>query len=210
MAIALMLATLRRLSTFDRAMRRGEGWSLVGALQDDVGELGGKVVGIVGYGAVARVLAPILEGFGARVLYTSRSPRPDARAEWRGLPELLAESDIVSLHVPLTDETAGLLDGKTIRLMKRGAILINTARGPLVDADALLEALRDGHIGAAGLDVYPEEPVPADSALLALDNVVLTPHVAWLTPETFDRSFAIAAENCRRLGTGEPLLNRVV
>jgi phosphoglycerate dehydrogenase-like enzyme len=210
MTIALMLAALRRLPTFDRAMRRGDGWGLVGALQDELGELGGKVVGIVGYGAVARALVPILQGFGARVLYTSRSTHSDAAAEWRPLQDLLAESDIVSLHVPLTNQTDRLLDEEAIGRMKPGAILINTARGPLVDAVALVSALRSGHIAAAGLDVYAEEPVPADSPLLDLDNVVLTPHVAWLTPETFDRSFAVAVQNCRRLAGNEPLLHRVV
>jgi phosphoglycerate dehydrogenase-like enzyme len=156
------------------------------------------------------MLAPVLRALGARVLYTATKPKADAVAEWRELPELLAESDIVSLHVPLTAETERLIHGAALQSMKSGALLINTARGGLVDQNALIEALRSGRLLGAGLDVYDQEPVPADCPLLKMDNVVLQPHVAWLTPETLGRSLAVAMENCRRLRDGEELLHRVL
>ena len=132
---------------------------------------------------------------GARVLYTARSPKPGARGEFRALPDLLAESDIVSLHLPLTPETANLIDRKAIARMKPGAILVNTARGGLVDEGDLIEALIHGRLAAAGLDVFVREPIAHDNALLTMDNVVVAPHVAWLTPETLERSLGVATEN---------------
>jgi phosphoglycerate dehydrogenase-like enzyme len=126
------------------------------------------------------------------------------------LEALLAEADVVSLHLPLTRETASLIDTAALARMKPGAILINTARGGLVDPVALAAALRAGKLAGAGLDVFAQEPVDPSAPLLGLPNVVLTPHIAWLTTGTFDRSFSLAAENCRRLVAGEPLLHRVV
>jgi phosphoglycerate dehydrogenase-like enzyme len=174
-----------------------------------VGELGGRIVGLVGYGAVPRILTPMLSALGARVLYTATARKPDAQAEWRDLDGLLAESDIVSLHLPHDDATGGLMDRAAFARMKPGAVFINTARGGLVDQAALVDALVDGRLLAAGLDVFDREPVPADCPLLALDNVVVQPHVAWLTQETLGRSLAVAMENCRRLRDGEDLLHRV-
>ena len=209
-ALMLMLTVLRRARDLDAATRAGDGWRLDPALFDDVGEIGGRTVGLVGYGAVPTLLAPVLRALGARVLYTATRSKTDAAAEWRALPQLLAESDIISLHVPLTADTECLIDGLALARMKRGAVLINTARGGLVDQNALIAALRSGQLLAAGLDVYDREPVPADLALLEMDNVVLQPHVAWLTPETLGRSLAMAMENCRRLRDGEELLHRVL
>lgn len=209
-ALLLMLGALRRSSTYDRATRAGMGWSLGGEIPDTLGELGGRTVGLIGYGAVPRILAPILEALGARVLYTARRPHDDAVGVWRELPELLAESDVVSLHVPQTPETERLINAETLAWMKPGAVLVNTARGGLVDEPALVAALESGQLRAAGLDVFAEEPVDPANPLLALENVILAPHIAWLTPETFERSFAVAAENCRRLRDGRSLLNRVV
>jgi phosphoglycerate dehydrogenase-like enzyme len=211
MTLLLMLAALRRLPAVDRATREGQGWVTGPALQDHYGELGGKTVGLVGYGAVPAILAPILRAMGAKVLYTARQQRPDAAAEWRTLPALLAEADIISMHVPDTPETHGIIDAAAIARMKPGAIFVNTARGGLVDEPALVAALESGHLRAAGLDVFAQEPVKAaGNPLLALDNVVLAPHLAWLTIETFDRSLAVAVENCRRLAAGEKLLHQVV
>jgi len=116
---------------------------------------------------------------------------------------------VVSLHVPLTEETQGLLDARRLALMKPGAVLVNTARGALVDETALLTALESGRLGGAGLDVFASEPLAPDHPLLARQDVVLAPHVAWLTGETLDNSLSVAVENCRRLGAGEPLLHRV-
>lgn len=207
LTLALMLATLRRVPRFDAALRRGV-WSDP-LMQDGLGELGGRTVGLVGYGAIPRLLAPVLAALGCRVLYTARSPRADAVGEPRPLEALLAEADVVSLHVPLTPETDRLIDARALAAMRPGAVLINTARGSLVDQPALIEALRTGHLAAAGLDVFALEPLAAGDPLLSLPNVVLTPHIGWLTTGTFDRSFALAAENCRRVAAGGELLHRV-
>jgi phosphoglycerate dehydrogenase-like enzyme len=207
LTLALMLAVLRRLPRFDAAMRRGA-WSDP-ELQDGIGELGGRTVGLVGYGAIPRLLAPVLAALGCQVIYTARSARPDAAGEYRRLDELLAEADVVSLHLPLVPETERLIDRAALARMKPGAVLINTARGGLVDQAALTEALAGGRLAGAGLDVFAHEPHDASEPLFRLPNVVLTPHIAWLTTGTFDRSFALAAENCRRLAAGEPLLHRV-
>ena len=210
LTLALMLATVRRLPLFDAAMRDGSAWALDPTVHDDLGELGGRTVGLVGYGAVPRLLAPVLNALGCNLLYTARVQHADALGEFRSLTTLLAEVDILSLHVTLTSETRHLIDSAAIRRMRRGAVLINTARGELVDQAALTEALRDGHLAAAGLDVLVEEPPNPAELLLTLPNVVVTPHIGWLTTGTFDRSFALAAENCRRLAVGETLLHRVV
>jgi phosphoglycerate dehydrogenase-like enzyme len=210
MTLALMFACLRRLVTLDAATRQGRGFALPTDDQLALGELGGRTVGLVGFGAVPQRLAPVLCALGARVLFWNRSARTSAHAEQVPFDELLRRTDILSLHLPLVPETARLLDAAAIARMKPGAVLINTARGGLVDEAALAEALRSGRIAAAGLDVFAEEPPPPDHPLFALDNVVLAPHVAWLTPETWERSLAVAVENCRRLAAGEPLLGRVV
>ncbi len=208
--LLLMLACLRRVTTFDALTRRGEGWSWPLAMQDRLGELAGRTVGLAGYGAVPQMLAPVLRAMGARVIYANRSEKPDAAGERVGKEQLLAEADILSLHMPLTEETRHWLDREAIGRMKRGAILVNTARGGLVDEAALMEALAGGRLLAAGLDVFAEEPTPADNPLLRLENVVLAPHVAWFTRETLERSLAIAAGNIRRLREGGELMHRVV
>lgn len=210
MALGLMLACLRRLPQLDAATRAGLGWQRPAGEMDDFGEIAGRTVGLVGYGAVPALLAPILGAMGAETLYWSRSTKPGAAARFTPLPELLAASDIVSLHLPLLPETAGLIDARALARMRPGSILINTARGGLVSEPALIEALRCGHLRAAGLDVFQEEPLPSGHPLLGLGNVVLAPHLAWLTPETLARSIAVAAENARRLRQGAPLLHRVV
>jgi phosphoglycerate dehydrogenase-like enzyme len=209
MTLLLMLAALRCIVQLDRATRHGQGWNLKPEVFDRVGELCGRTVGLVGYGEVPRRLAPALQALGAHVLYTATSPKAGALAQWRTLDELLSESDVVSLHLPLTVATANLLNDAAFTRMKRGVVLINTARGGLVDEAALHAALRDGRLGAAGLDVFASEPVAADHFLFEYDNVVVAPHVAWLTPETLERSLGIAIENCTRLREGRPLLNQV-
>lgn len=210
MTLLLMLACLRRLPMLDRATREGRGWKLNSDLQDSYGELAGKTVGLVGFGAVARMLAPVLQAMHARVIYTDLKPDASMPDQFRELPELLRESDIVSLHVPLTPATANLINKERLATMRPGAVLINAARGGLVEQDALYESLKTGHLGAAGLDVFAAEPIPQDEPLLRLDNVVLAPHLAWLTTGTLERSLRVAVENCRRLTTGEPLLHQVV
>jgi phosphoglycerate dehydrogenase-like enzyme len=210
MTLLLILATLRLVTELDRLTRAGKGWEFHAELPDDLGELGGRTVGLVGFGAVARCLAPMLQAIGAEVLYTSRRAKPDAPVPFLPFREMLPVVDVLSLHVPLTPDTTGMIDAAALAAMKRGSVLINTARGPLVDEGALREALASGHLRGAGLDVFSREPVGADNPLLALPNVVATPHLAWLTTETLERSLAVIAENCRRLAAGQPLLHRVV
>jgi len=210
MTMLLMLATLRRLAELDRLTRAGQGWALDPEVADDLGELSGRTVGLVGFGSVARHLLPILDAFGATVLYTTRRPAPDLPTRFRPFRELLPIVDVLSLHLPLTSETTAMIDAAALASMKRGSILINTARGQLVDQTALVEALSSGQLRGAGLDVFSREPVAVDDPLLALPNVVVTPHLAWLTAETLERSLAVIAENARRLRTGEALLHRVV
>ena len=207
MTLLLMLSALRRVNRLDAAARTG--WHLPPAFQDHAGEVCGRTVGLVGYGAVPRRLAPMLQAMGARVLYASRSPKPEAVGERVPLDTLLGASDVVSLHVPLAPDTERLVDAGAIARMKPGAVLVNTARGGLVDEAALVEALGSGRLGAAGLDVFETEPAAAGNPLFELDNVVCSPHVAWLTRETLERSLAVAVENCRRLEAGDDLLHRV-
>jgi phosphoglycerate dehydrogenase-like enzyme len=199
MTLLLMLACLRRLPSLHASVK-GADWKAAWALQDGLGELGGKTVGLVGYGAVARLLHPILAAMDANVLYWSRSAR---NVE---LNSLIASADIVSLHLPLTPDTQGFLDP---RKMRAGAILVNTARGGLVGEAALLEALGSGHLAAAGLDVFASEPLPPGHRLLQLKNVVVAPHLAWLTQETLERSIAAALRNVDNLRAGLPLEHRV-
>jgi phosphoglycerate dehydrogenase-like enzyme len=208
--LALMFAALRRLVSFDAATRRGDGWNWDAEVQDQLFELGGRCVGLVGYGSIPRVLAPILIALGAEVIYYARSPKPDAIGEFTPLPELITRADIVSLHVPLDSTTRHMIDAKALATMKPGAVLVNTARGGLVDEAALIAALQTGPLRAAGLDTFEQEPTPRDNPLLRLDNVVVMPHVAWLTTDTLDRSLVVAVENCRRVASGEGLLHQVV
>lgn len=205
--VLLMLAALRRLPALDAATRAGTGWPSDPTLGETVRDIGGCTVGLVGYGNVATRVERIVTAMDARVVHTST--RDDGTPGWRSLPDLLAESDIVSLHLPLTDATRGLLGREALASMKPDAVLVNTSRGPIVDEDALAEALRAGTLAAAGLDVFAVEPVPADNPLLTLDNVVLTPHVTWYTADTMRRYLQVAVDNCERLRDGRDLANLV-
>jgi phosphoglycerate dehydrogenase-like enzyme len=205
--VLLMLAALRRLTELDRATREGMGWPSDPSLGETVRDIGGCTVGLVGYGNIAKSVETIVTAMGARVLHTST--RDDGHPGWRPLPDLLTQSDIVSLHLPLTDDTASMLDRAALDLMKPDAVLVNTSRGAVVDEHALVDALRAGRLAAAGLDVFAVEPIPADHPLLDLDNVVLTPHVSWYTVDTMRRYLAEAVDNCRRLRDGQPLANVV-
>ncbi|MBN9509546.1 MAG: 2-hydroxyacid dehydrogenase [Alphaproteobacteria bacterium] len=210
MTLLLILAALRRLPLLDAATRAGEGWALDPSLQDQFSELGGLTVGLVGYGAVPQALAPLLQAFGCRILYTASGRKTGVLGSYRRLSALLAQSDVVSLHLPLTAKTERIMDAAAFAQMKSGAVLVNTARGGLVDHAALVAALESGRLGAAGLDVFAQEPPAPDDPLFAFPNVVVAPHVAWLTTGTFDRALAKAAENCRRLAQGKRLLHQVV
>jgi phosphoglycerate dehydrogenase-like enzyme len=210
MTLALIFATLRRIPYFDALVRDGDGWRPDLDIVDRMGEVAGRTVGFLGYGGVPTRLAPVLKALGAEIIFTARSPKPDAVGRAVELDQLLSESDILSLHAPLTDATRNLLDASALARMKPGAILINTARGELVDQAALTAALTEGRLGAAGLDVFNREPVDPAEPLLALSNVVLAPHMAWLTRETLARSLDVAFDNCVRLRDGRPLVNQVV
>jgi len=206
--VLLMLATLRRLPALDRATRAGTGWPTDPTLGETVRDIGGCVVGLVGYGNIAKRVEAIVTAMGATVRHTnSRGPAGDP--SWRPLPELLAESDVVSLHVPLTASTHGLLGEAELARMKPGSILVNTARGAIVDEPALVRALRDGPLGAAGLDVFSTEPVGPQNPLLAMDNVVVSPHVTWYTADTMARYLTMAVDNCARLLEHRPLAHVV-
>ncbi|HET7073431.1 MAG TPA: 2-hydroxyacid dehydrogenase [Mycobacterium sp.] len=205
--VMLMLAALRRLLALDRAVRHGSGWPADPELGETVRDIGSCTVGLVGYGNIAKRVGDIVAAMGASVLHNTT--RDDGRPGWRQLPELLAACDIVSLHVPLTTETHHLLSRDALARMKPTAVLVNTARGAIVDEEALVDALRGGRLAAAGLDVFEVEPVAPDNPLLGLDKVVLTPHVAGFSADSMRRYLTEAVANCRRLRDGEPLANVV-
>ena len=205
--VLLMLAVLRRLPSLDRATREGRGWPSDPTLGETVRDIGGCTVGLVGYGNIAKQVEKIVTAIGAKVLHTST--RDDGTPGWRPLAELLADSDIVSLHLPLTEKTSALLNADNLALMKRDAVLVNTSRGAIIDEVALVDALREGRLAGAGLDVFTKEPVADDNPLLALDNVVVTPHVTWYTADTMRRYLAEGVDNCRRLHAGQDLVNLV-
>jgi glyoxylate reductase len=201
-AMALLLAVARRVVDGDRVVRAG-GWKAVDPAFMLGTEVTGKALGIVGFGRIGQAVARRAHGFGMVVLYAS--PRQVTFAEGRRVPleTLLAESDFVSLHTPLTAETESLLSRERIARMKRGAIVVNTARGAVVDDAALAEALAAGHLGGAGLDVFRDEPrVPA--TYLGLENVVLTPHLGSGTRETRAAMARLVLEDVLRVAKGEP------
>lgn len=205
--IALLLAALRRLPEYHDAMRAGRGWQVDPLVGETCGEVAGRTVGLVGYGSIARRVERVLLALDATVLHTTLTD--DGTPTWRPLDELLAASDVVSLHVPLTPDTTGLLNADRLARLRPGTVLVNTARGGLVDQPALVEALRTGRLAAAGLDVFADEPTQPDDPILSCPRVVLTPHVAWLTGETLARCLERAVENCHRLHTGEEPADRV-
>jgi glyoxylate reductase len=193
LAVGLMLAAGRRMAEADARVRRDR-WT--GSEEEILGrELTGATVGLVGFGRIARRVGELLRCFEVQLLFSARSDTPSpAGAERRELPELLSGSDYVSLHVPLTPATRHLIDAKALATMKRGAILVNTSRGGVVDTNALIDALRARHLGAAGLDVYENEPhVPR--GLRELPNTVLLPHVGSATAATRNAMARLCAEN---------------
>ena len=204
---ALILAITRRLSEGERVVRRGEwkGWAfdyMLGA------ELRGKQLGLVGLGRIASAVAARASAFGVRVAYTSRSDRNLPGAEQMSLDQLLNTSDIVSLHVPLTPETRHLIDKKALARMKRSAYLVNTARGPVVDEEALAWALQQRLIAGAALDVYEQEP-KIHPDLLPLENVLLVPHLGSGTIETRTAMAMLAADNVVAVLSGRPPLTPI-
>ena len=191
--IALMWAAARGIAQMDREMRAGN-W-----LREDGMQLTGKTLGLIGFGGIAAEVARIALGSGMRVLAWNRTPKSFAGVEFVDLDTLLAQSHGVSLHLLLNDETRGFLSSQRIAAMKPGVILVNTARGALVDEAAMMSALKSGHIRHAGLDVFNIEPLPADHPLTKLPNVTLSAHSAFRTPEASENLIEAAWQHCRRI-----------
>jgi glyoxylate reductase len=207
LTLALILAVRRRIVEGDARVRRGE-WSASWADGFVAEELSGSTLGIVGLGGIGRAVARRARGFDLRVLYTQRTRVETDLGEFRELDELLAESDIVTVHVPLTPETHGLLDARRLALLRDGASLVNTARGEIVDEAALSAELVSGRL-RAGLDVFAHEPhVPEE--LLELPNVALTPHLGTSTRQTREAMTRLVVDNVLAFERGEPLLTPVV
>jgi D-3-phosphoglycerate dehydrogenase / 2-oxoglutarate reductase len=195
-AIALMWAAARGLAAMDREMRAGN-W-----LREDGMQLTGKTLGLIGFGGIAAETARIAAGSGMRVIAWNRTPKTAAGVEFVSLDELLAQSDVISLHLLLNDETRSFVSRGHIARMKPGVLFINTARAAIVDEAAMIEALKSGHIRHAGLDVFNVEPLPPDHPLTRLPNVTLSAHSAFRTPEANENLIRAAWEHCRRIAKG--------
>jgi D-3-phosphoglycerate dehydrogenase len=198
--LAMLLAHARALPTFDREVRAGR-WSYRAAIPRR--RLAGQVLGIVGFGAIGRALAPKVQALGMRVVAHSRRAVDAAGVAFLPLDALLAQADFVSIHVPLASETKGMIGARELALLKPSAFLINTARGGVIDQPALVAALRERRIAGAGLDVTDPEPPPPDDPLRALDNVILTPHVAWYSEESREHVTVHAAREVVRILRGD-------
>ena len=195
--LALMLAVAKRTSQVDQEVRKGR-WPRAMATQ-----LRGKTLGLLGTGAIGREVARLGAGIGMRVIAWTFHPRGDV-AEWVSFDDVLRQSDVLSVHLRLTPDTSGLIRREHFELMKPSAILINTARGGIVNELALVHALTTNRIAGAGLDVFESEPLPADSPFFATPNVVLTPHAAGITPETTEAGLALAIQNVFSFLAGQP------
>ena len=177
-------------------------------------ELGAITLGIIGCGSIGQAVARLAKGFGTKIIYHNRNQLPgeiegELGLEFASLDDVLASSDVLSINVPLTDETRGMIGAEEIAKMKTGAVLINTARGAVVDNVALADALKSGHLRGAAVDIFENEPHIQDCPLLGLSNVILTPHCSALSPESPKRCMAKVAENLGRFYEGKPLLNVV-
>ncbi|CUH96859.1 hypothetical protein P22_2970 [Propionispora sp. 2/2-37] len=200
LVFSLVLGLYRRIIACHNAVKQGktrEG--LIGL------ELSGKKFGIVGTGAIGLKVAALAKAFGCEIFAYSRTKKADAGVQYVDLDTLMAVCDIVSLHVPLTSGTKGLINAEKLALMKPNAILINTARGPVVDSEALAAVLKQGKIAGAALDVFEQEPpIPASHPLLQVSNVILAPHIGFATEEALEKRAIIAFENVRQWLAGTP------
>ena len=202
-AFGLMMAAAKRVVFQTQELREGR-W---GTRIDNI-YLNGKTLGVIGAGPIGARMAALGKAIGMDVIAWTFNPTPERAAsmgvEFVSLDELLTRSDVVSLHLPLTDQSRGMIGTAELAKMKAGSLLINTGRGPLVDQDALIAALDSGHLAGAGLDVFPEEPMPTDSPILACKQIVLTPHNADSTPEGLDFLNLGAVENAIAFLEGKP------
>ncbi len=210
-AMALMLCVARKVCVADRSLRSGSWDVLMGAV------LEGKTLGILGLGRIGYKIAMRGKGFNMKIIYYDAVRKEDVEGElgieFRSFDKLLEESDYLVISVPLTAQTKGMVSERELRKMKKSAYLINIARGPIVDHQALVKALREGWIAGAGLDVFYEEPLPPDDPILTLDNVVLTPHIAGQSEESLEARSKVIAEEILRVFRGEEpkyAVNRVV
>ena len=203
-AMALLLALARKIPLSNKLVQAGR-WEMPAVVP--IHRMAGRVLGLVGFGNIPRALTPKAEAFGLRVVthdpYVSREVLAAAGVEAVTFDRLLDISDFVSIHAPLMPATRGLFNAETFRKMKRGAALINTARGPLVDEDALVAALDSGQLGAAALDVVAVEPLPKDAKLIGRDNVILTPHTGFYSVEALDELQTKCAADVARVLSGE-------
>ncbi len=207
--IGLMFTTLRFQALGHERLRRGQ-WTAFNELPGETLCISGRTIGIVGFGAIGQTVARLLKGFNCTILYNKRNRLPiekeqDLGATFAPMAELLASADIVSLHCPLTPATTNLIDADALAHMKSTSVLINVARGGVVNEGDLASALRNGSIRGAAMDVFSIEPLPADSELLGLDNIVLTPHLASATADTFEPTVRRMFDNIARVSRGEPL-----
>jgi D-3-phosphoglycerate dehydrogenase len=204
-AMALLLSLARKVPLSNKLVQSGR-WEVPPIVP--IHRLTGRVLGLVGFGNIPRMLAPKAKAFGLRVVthdpYVSPEALAEAGVEGVGFDELLAMSDFVSIHAPLLPATRGLFNRDIFRKMKKGAMLINTARGPLVDEEALIAALDSGQLGGAALDVVTTEPLPKDSKLVGRDNVILTPHTAFYSVEALNELQTKCATDVARVLSGEP------
>jgi glyoxylate reductase len=212
-AFAQLMAVARRVVESDKYVRNGQ-WQVAWHPSMMLGyDIYGATIGIVGAGRIGQAVARRARGFSMKVLYYSSSPKPEFESETGArrveLDELLREADFVSLHVPLNDGTRGLINADRLALMKKTAFLINNSRGPVVDENALYEALKSGKIAGAALDVFASEPTPADNQLLTLDNVVVAPHISSASHATRARMAVMVAENLIAFFTGKRPANLI-
>ena len=202
--MALIMDVARHIGRLDREMRNGHWDQSLDGFQ-----LHGKTIGLIGFGGIGQIVARLCKAFGMRVIVWTKNMSRDRaiqhEIEFVSLDSIYAQSDVISLHAAITPETGNLIDASAFKKMKPGALFINTARAELVDEHSLIDALSNGEIAAAGLDVFWEEPLPEKHPLLEMDNVVVSPHVAFNTPEAVDTLMEMAVDNLVRFFAGNPI-----
>lgn len=207
-AVGATICLSRSIGWADDEIRAGR-WPQLDMAARGLGEIGALRVGVVGFGAVGALVAQLYSAFGCEVAYWTRRPRPEAPFPWLELPALCARSDVLVLCVPLTPQTAGLIDAQKLAALSPGGYLIDVSRGGVLDQRALLAALESGHLGGAAVDVHPREPIPADDPLRSNDRVLLSAHSAAATPQAVARVLAQSMANFRRVIDGDPVIDVV-